>query len=104
MKNTALVLTTSTIATIFILVGIFSAYPEMHIDLVTIFWKDFGELNDLGSISVGIIIATAVYALLIAYRKRQRIVSYVLGATAGVLLGIFLDMIIYLDAMFYWMP
>ena len=76
MKNTALVLTSSTITTIFVLIGIFAANPQMHVDLMMGIWVNWWEPNVLGWIIVCIICATAVLTFVFTAGKQIANILY----------------------------
>ena len=92
MKNTALVLTGSTIAAQFVLMGLFLVYPPIISEFIIVFWADYFLLS---WILLGINCAIAVLAFILASRERMRI-SYGLSAASGAILGILLSVLIFM--------
>ena len=92
MKNTALILTSSIVVTQFIMMCIFAVDIQSLWSFYDAFWSGLWELNILGWICLLVACATLVLAFFFGYQKKM-FVSYSLGATAGVFLGILLYMV-----------
>jgi len=95
MKNTALVLTSSALATLCVLTGIYAVNALVRELFFALFWEGLWELDVLGWISLVIVCTSTVLAFFFASRERKNI-AYGLAATAGVFLVITLDMISYM--------
>ena len=94
MKNTALVLTSATIATLFVMIGIAIADYMALWEFYMIFYSNYWVPGVFGWICIVVACAATVMAFVLASREMTTI-SYVLGAIAGAFLAIVMNMLLF---------
>ena len=92
MKNTALVLISAALATLLVLMGIGLVNYDAPWDFYVTFWSNYWQLGILGWIIIIVACGAGASAFFLASRE-EGIISYALGAAAGVCLGIIIQMV-----------
>ena len=95
MKNTVLALTTSTVATLFVLIVLFAVSPDMHDAVIGSYWVFYWTLSLWGWILMVIPLALTVLAFVLASREITT-PSYVVAAIAGTFLAFLIDMLLFM--------